>query len=1163
MPRAVWRISVIAPVLILGLCIGLAPSALASQTSSAASDAPLATTAAASSGSGTESIITTLYAYPTLPSWGQVESAAPTVSAAIVDICAPDGSGSGCNGQPADAESSVWVPTIQALQAAGITPLYYIWTGYGTVPLATVESEMLNAFTWYGVSSPMFDGVSTSASEVSYFQALYTFAIANGAKTVMFNPGTVAPQSYMFGPDEILQQFEGSEAQFDAASFPSWMASYPASEFSAVISAGTAAGVGTDVSDAANDGIGNVYVDDEAEPPNYSTLPGFWSAEVQDVANTATRGPQAITFANPGPGTVGQSAALTATGGASGNPVVFTVDASSGAGVCTVSGTNGATVNYLAPGSCVVDANQAAGNGYAAAAQVQQAVTVSPGSQAITFPAPSPGIASESATLTATGGGSGNPVVFTVDASSGAGVCTVSGTNGATVNYLAPGSCVIDANQAAGNGYAAAPQVQQTITVSPGSQAITFSAPGPGIVGQPATLTATGGASGNPVVFTVDASSGAGVCTVSGTNGATVNYLTPGSCVIDANQAAGSGYAAAPQVQQTITVATQGTQAITFANPGPGTVGQSAALTASGGGSGNPVMFTVDASSGAGACTVSGTNGATVNYLAPGSCVVDANQAAGNGYAAAPQVQQAITVSPGSQAITFSAPSSGAAGQSATVTATGGGSGNPVVFTVDASSGAGVCMVSGTHGATVNYLAPGSCVVDANQAAGNGYAAAPQVQQTITVSAGPPAQIAFTTQPSGGANATVWPVQPTVSIEDAYGNVVTTNSSAVTLAIASPAGSGATLSCTKNPVTASAGVAAFAGCKIIGQAGSYTLEATDGTLTSATTSTFSITVGAATKVVFTAQPGGGGSGAAWSTQPKVSVKDSGGNVVTTNSSAVTLAIASQPGSGATLSCAANPVTASAGVAAFAGCKINGEAGSYTLTATDGTLTSATTGTFSITVGAAAKVVFTAQPGGGVNGVVWSAQPKVSVEDSGGNVVTGNASAVTLAIASQPGSGATLSCAANPVTASAGIASFAGCEIIGKAGSYTLKATDGTLTSATTSTFSITVGAAAKVVFTAQPGGGVSGAAWSTQPKVSVEDSGGNVVTGNASAVTLAIASQPGSGATLSCKTNPVTASAGVAAFAGCKITGAAGSYTLKATDGSLTAASSSTFSISA
>jgi Spherulation-specific family 4 len=354
MRRSSWHIALMsAPVLVTGLVIAATPAAQAAG----------------------ESIVTTLYAYPTLSSWGQVEAAAPTVRASIVDICAPDGSGSGCNGQPADAENTAWPPTIQALQAAGITPLYYIWTDYGATPLATVESELQNAITWYGVVSPMFDGTSASAGEASYYQALYNYAITTGAKTVMFNAGTVVPQSYMFGPGEIMQMFEGTQAQFQAASFPSWMAGYPPSEFSATIAAGTSAGLATDVSDAQQDGIGNIYVNDEAEPPNYSTLPAFWPAEVQDAGGA--QGSQAIAFPNPGPGVVGQNATLTATGGASGNPVVFSVDASSGAGVCSVSGTNGSTVSYLAAGTCVIDANQAGGNGYAAAPQVRQAIMVS------------------------------------------------------------------------------------------------------------------------------------------------------------------------------------------------------------------------------------------------------------------------------------------------------------------------------------------------------------------------------------------------------------------------------------------------------------------------------------------------------------------------------------------------------------------------------------------------------------------------------------------------------------------------------------------------------------------------------------------------------------------------------------------------------------------
>ena len=109
-----------------------------------------------------------------------------------------------------------------------------------------------------------------------------------------------------------------------------------------------------------------------------------------------------------------------------------------------------------------------------------------------------PGLGSGgSSPLSATGGGSGNPVVFSVDAASGPGVCHVSGS---TVTYAAAGSCVIDANQAGNAKYTAAPQVQRTITVN-GLPSIAFTAPGSGKVGGSGVLSATGGGSGIPVVF--------------------------------------------------------------------------------------------------------------------------------------------------------------------------------------------------------------------------------------------------------------------------------------------------------------------------------------------------------------------------------------------------------------------------------------------------------------------------------------------------------------------------------------------------------------------------------------------------------------------------------------------------------------------------------------
>jgi hypothetical protein len=115
-------------------------------------------------------------------------------------------------------------------------------------------------------------------------------------------------------------------------------------------------------------------------------------------------------------------------------------------------------------------------------------VTVNKAGQSISFLAPATGAAGTSATLLATGGGSGNPVTFTLDPASGAGVCTVSGT---TVSYTVPGSCVIDANQAGNANYTAAPQVTQTITVTPAATTLTTTAGPTVVIGSPLTDTAT------------------------------------------------------------------------------------------------------------------------------------------------------------------------------------------------------------------------------------------------------------------------------------------------------------------------------------------------------------------------------------------------------------------------------------------------------------------------------------------------------------------------------------------------------------------------------------------------------------------------------------------------------------------------------------------------
>ncbi|TAN26851.1 MAG: hypothetical protein EPN30_04085 [Actinomycetota bacterium] len=96
---------------------------------------------------------------------------------------------------------------------------------------------------------------------------------------------------------------------------------------------------------------------------------------------------------------------------------------------------------------------------------------------------------------------------------------------------------------------------------------------------------------------------------------------------------------------------------------------------------------------------------------------------------------------------------------------------------------------------------------------------------------------------------------------------------------------------------------------------------------------------------------------------------------------------------------------------------------------------------------------------------------------------------------------------------------------------------------------------AQLVFTIQPVGGAHGTPLATQPTVTIEDAGGNPVLTNISTVNLAITSGTGTGgAVLSGCTQ--SESQGVVTFTGCTINDAGTGYTLTATDGSLTAASS-------
>ena len=170
-------------------------------------------------------------------------------------------------------------------------------------------------------------------------------------------------------------------------------------------------------------------------------------------------------------------------------------------------------------------------------------------------------------------------------------------------------------------------------------------------------------------------------------------------------------------------------------------------------------------------------------------------------------------------------------------------------------------------------------------------------------------------------------------------------------------------------------------------------------MTGATSNGFNIAANTAAKLVFGQQPTSAPAGASLSPAVTVLVQDAYGNMVSGDTSTVTLAIITNPGGG-TL---AGTATAAAvnSVATFSNLSIDKAGSGYVLTASDGTLSSAASNGFNITTGAAAQLAFSQQPTNALAGVSISPAVTVFILDANGNRVTSDTSSVSLAITTNP------------------------------------------------------------------------------------------------------------------------------------------------------------------
>jgi pectin methylesterase-like acyl-CoA thioesterase len=386
------------------------------------------------------------------------------------------------------------------------------------------------------------------------------------------------------------------------------------------------------------------------------------------------------------------------------------------------------------------------------------------------------GAATSVTVAVSSGSGSATPtgqVILSIDGGTAVtGILSNTGSYTFALSPLSVGSHSLSVTYNGDTNYAASSSSNQNIVVSPAPQTVSFTAPAtPVTYGvSPITLSATGGVSGNPVIFTVLSGPG----TIAG------NVLTvtgAGTIQIAANQAGNTNYAAAAQLTQSLVV-NPASQTITFPPPSsPVTYGVAPiALTAAGGGSGNAVAFSVLSGPGtisAGKLTVTGV----------GTIQIAANQAGNANYAAAPQVTQSVVVSKAVPAIVLQSSANPSIGQSAitltaTVSSTVGLPTGTINF-LDGTTALGSGVLSGgTATLTLSTLAVGLHSITAVYAGDATFAslASATLTQTVedfnlSIASGTPTSLtllpggtgvlSFTLAPSGGAT---FPAAVTLSL---------------------------------------------------------------------------------------------------------------------------------------------------------------------------------------------------------------------------------------------------------------------------------------------------------------------------------------------------------------------------------------------------------------
>jgi len=225
-----------------------------------------------------------------MESWDRLAAAATQVPVvAIINI--KDGPGSSAIDYYAETVAA-YNTVVENLHNAGGKAIGYVRTDYGEQPLDVVKADINTYREQFDLDGIFIDEMTNTGTtqNLAYYKQIYEYIQSvNSEWTVVGNPGSSTPESYVTTKvADTLVLFE-NETGHPVYNAPAWQANYPATGFAHLpLNIPTVGEMESAVSRAASQNTGWIYVtnDSKSTGDEWDTLPSYWNQLVAKVAAT-------------------------------------------------------------------------------------------------------------------------------------------------------------------------------------------------------------------------------------------------------------------------------------------------------------------------------------------------------------------------------------------------------------------------------------------------------------------------------------------------------------------------------------------------------------------------------------------------------------------------------------------------------------------------------------------------------------------------------------------------------------------------------------------------------------------------------------------------------------------------------------------------------------